>query len=121
MKDSKRRKFKADFKAQVAMEAVKERKTPAQLAQQFNLHPHQISTWKGLLLSSATGIFQESSKGQEEKQAFDEERSRLCEQMDRRPGSASYRWNWSGSKKNISASRSRKTGLCGVVREALFA
>ncbi len=35
MKDSKRRKFKA----QVALEAVKERKTPAQLAQQFNLHP----------------------------------------------------------------------------------
>ena len=60
MKDSKRRKFKADFKAQVALEAVKERKTLAQLAQQFNLHPNQISTWKGLLLSSATGIFQET-------------------------------------------------------------
>ncbi len=64
MKDSKRRKFKADFKAQVALEAVKERKTPAQLAQQFNLHPNQISTWKGLLVSSAAGIFQETGKGQ---------------------------------------------------------
>jgi transposase len=81
MKDSKRRKFKADFKAQVALEAVKERKTLAELAQQFNLHPNQISTWKGLLLSSATGIFQETRKGQEEKQAFDEERSRLYEQI----------------------------------------
>ncbi len=63
MKDSKRRKFKADFKAQVALEAVKERKTLAELAQQFNLHPNQISTWKGLLLSSATGIFQKPVRG----------------------------------------------------------
>ncbi len=62
MKDSKRRKFKADFKAQVALEAVKERKTLAELAQQFNLHPNQISNWKGLLVSSAAGIFQETTQ-----------------------------------------------------------
>ncbi len=103
MKDSKRRKFKADFKAQVALEAVKERKTLAELAQQFNLHPNQISNWKGLLVSSAAGIFQETTTGQHEKQAFEEERSRLYEQMDRRPGpapgSASYKWSWNGSKK----------------------
>jgi transposase-like protein len=86
MKESKRRKFKADrrvasFKAQVALEAVKERKTLAELAQQFNPHPNQISNWKGLLVSSAAGIFQETGAGQEEKQAFEEEKSRLYEQI----------------------------------------
>jgi putative transposase len=93
MKDSKRRKFKADFKAQVALEAVKERKTLAELAQQFNLHPNQISTWKGLLLSSATGIFQETVRVRR--------KNRLLKRngADSTSRSVSYRWSWSGSKK----------------------
>lgn len=115
MKDSKRRKFKADFKAQVELEAVKERKTLTELAQQFNLHPNQISTWKGLLLGSATGIFQETSKGQEENRPLRKKGADSTSRL------VSYRWSWSGSKKNINASKSRKTGQCGVVREALFA
>lgn len=81
MKENKRRKFKTDFKAQVALEAVKERKTLAELAQQFNLHPNQISNWKQELVNSAAGIFQQTSSVQDEKQDFEAERSRLYEQI----------------------------------------
>ncbi len=81
MKENKRRKFKADFKAQVALEAVKERKTLADLAQQFNLHPNQISNWKQELVNSATSIFQQTSSVQDEKQNFEAEKSRLYEQI----------------------------------------
>jgi len=109
MRNSKRRKFKADFTAQVALEAVKARKTLAERAQQFNLHPNHISTWKGLLLSSAAGIFQEISNNQEEKQAFEEERSRLYEQV----GNLEVELEW--LKKNINASKNRKAGLGGLV------
>ena len=52
-----RRKFDASFKAQVALEALKERETLAQLAQKYELHPNQISSWKQEFLESAASVF----------------------------------------------------------------
>ncbi len=48
-----RRKFSASFKTKVVLEALKERKTLSELAEQFNLHPHQISAWKKEFLNNA--------------------------------------------------------------------
>ncbi len=52
-----RKRFKADFKAKVALEAVKEIKTINQLSQEHGLHPNQISLWKKELLTRACEIF----------------------------------------------------------------
>ena len=41
-----RRKFSSAFKAQVALEAVKGLKTISEIAQQYELHPMQITQWK---------------------------------------------------------------------------
>ena len=60
-----RRVFNAEFKAKVALAALREDKTLAELCQQFELHPTQIVEWKKQLLSSAAGVFGASSKGQE--------------------------------------------------------
>jgi transposase len=52
-----RRNHSAAFKAKVALAAVKGEKTLAELAQQFDVHPNQVTQWKAQLLEGAAGVF----------------------------------------------------------------
>jgi transposase-like protein len=45
------------FKAKVALAAIKGEKTLAELAQQFDVHPNQITQWRSQLLDGAAGVF----------------------------------------------------------------
>ena len=54
-----RRNHTAAFKAKVALAAVKGEKTLAELAQQFDVHPNQITQWKAQLFDGAAGVFGE--------------------------------------------------------------
>ena len=49
----KRKRHSAAFKAKVALEAVKQTRTVAELAKAFQVHPVQISQWKKQLLDGA--------------------------------------------------------------------
>ena len=52
-----RRNHTSSFKAKVALAAVKGDRTLAQIAEQFDVHPNQISTWKDQLLEGAADVF----------------------------------------------------------------
>ena len=52
-----RRKLTPDFKAKVALAAIREDKTLAELCKQFEVHPNQITDWKKQLLARATEVF----------------------------------------------------------------
>ena len=45
------------FKAKVALAAIKGEKTLAELAQQFDVHPNQITSWRAQLLDGASEVF----------------------------------------------------------------
>jgi len=53
-----RRAFTGAFKAQVAIEALKERETLAELAKRFELHPQMISKWKQEFVERSSEIFE---------------------------------------------------------------
>lgn len=53
------------FKAKVALEAIKEQKTIAELASLFGIHPTQITKWKKKALEGLTQIFSDKWKQQE--------------------------------------------------------
>ena len=52
-----RRNHTPAFKAKVALAAVKGEMTLAQLAEHFDVHPNQITQWKGQLQEGAAGVF----------------------------------------------------------------
>lgn len=63
MASTKNRKvYKPEFKAKVALEAVRGKLTINQIAKQFEVHPNQISNWKKQFLESLPQIFDNSKK-----------------------------------------------------------
>jgi transposase-like protein len=52
-----RRNHAPAFKAKVALAALKGEKTLAELAQMYDVHANQITTWKAQLLEGAAGVF----------------------------------------------------------------
>jgi transposase len=52
-----RRNHSPAFKAKVALAAIKGERTLAQLAEQFDVHPNQITAWKAQLEGSAAEVF----------------------------------------------------------------
>ena len=53
-----RRKFTAEFKAQVAVAALKGDKTVAEIAQLHGIHPTMVSQWKSRLEKEALHVFE---------------------------------------------------------------
>ena len=74
-----RRKFSAEFKAKVALEAIREQLTLSELAVKHQLHPTQIQQWKKQFLENAALIF--SADKAEAHQDQEEQVAKLYEQI----------------------------------------
>ena len=53
-----KRKFSSEFKAKVALEAIREQNTVSEIAAKHQLHPNQISQWKKQFLDNSAAAFE---------------------------------------------------------------
>ena len=63
---AKRRRFTAEFKAEVVLEALSGESSQAELCRCHNLSEEQLSTWKRQLLENAASLFESSDKASED-------------------------------------------------------
>ncbi|GAB3740243.1 transposase [Spirosoma linguale] len=62
---AKRKQHSPAFKAKVALEALKEKQTLAELAKRYEVHPTMISKWKQDFLDRASSIFEKPAEAEE--------------------------------------------------------
>jgi len=62
----KRRRFESAFKAKIGLEALKGRKTVAEIAREYQVHPTQVSQWKRAIVERLPEVFEHGATAQAE-------------------------------------------------------
>ena len=78
---SKRKRYSADFKAKVALEALRGELTTAQLATKHGIHHTMVGEWKRQALEGLTAVFAERSVAQETTKSSEAEIEKLHAQI----------------------------------------
>ena len=73
----KRRNHSSEFKARVALEALKGVKTVQQIAAENHLHPVQVTQWKAQVAQEAASLFERGSRRGSEAAGAEQEKERL--------------------------------------------
>jgi transposase-like protein len=73
---AKRRRHDPEFKARVALEALKGIKTIQQIAKEYEVHPVQVSDWKKAIQEGVAGVFERGGADRGEAE-FERERDQL--------------------------------------------
>ncbi len=68
-----RKKYTSEFKAKVALAAIRGEETTNQIASRFGVHPDQVRKWKRQMLENVTAVFDKSKKKEKEQEALVEE------------------------------------------------
>lgn len=83
-----RRRHSSEFKAKVALEALKGQKTLNELASEYGVHPVQIAQWKRQAQEGLTGVFEHAPSRRERAQ------EELVEQLYQQIGQLKVELDW---------------------------
>lgn len=75
------RKFSAEFKSKVALEAIKGLKSISEIAHEYELHPVQVTQWKKDALERFSDLFEGDKKQKEQISKMQSEREELFQQI----------------------------------------
>jgi transposase-like protein len=64
-----RKRYDKEFKAKVALEALKGEKTMQELAITYSVHPNMIALWKRQILENAAALFEKEGKNKANEEA----------------------------------------------------
>ncbi len=78
---TQRKQYSAQFKARVALEALKEQSTLAELASRFEVHPTLIGQWKKQLREQLPRIFADRRQQEQRERADEELQAQLYQQI----------------------------------------
>lgn len=83
------------FKAKVALEAIKEERSSAELASEYQVHPGQIRNWKAVAINGITELFIGK------RQKVDKDNKELIEELYRQIGQLKVELDWLKKKSGI--------------------
>lgn len=92
---SLRSKYPPAFKAKVALEAIKEEKTSAELSSQYQVHPGQIRNWKATVKQGATDLFNGNRKKRKDN------KEQLIQELYRQIGQLKVELDWVKKKSGL--------------------
>jgi transposase-like protein len=76
-----RRQYSPEFKAKVALAAIRGEKTIAELGAQYEIYPAQVNTWKRELLEKASSLFDSGQSADKAQSAAKAENDELYRQI----------------------------------------
>ncbi len=85
-----RKQYSAAFKALVVQELLKEEKTLAQIAAEYEVHPTQLKNWRAVALEGMPSLFERRDSTAELKRAHEQQRSRLYAEIGKLTTQASW-------------------------------
>lgn len=85
---SQRKRYSAEFKAKVVLEALKGQKTLNEIAAKFQVHPNQVTQWKKQLLEALPSIFSDCRLRE------DKEREQLAANLYQQIGQLKVELDW---------------------------
>ncbi len=87
MRKTKRKRYTGAFKAKVGLEALMGVKTVGQIAREYQVHPVQVTQWKGVIRDHLPEIF-------ESPQPPNEDSQQLIAQLHEKIGQLSVEVDW---------------------------
>jgi len=87
MSKTKRKRYSGAFKAKVGLEALMGVKTVGQIAREYQVHPVQVTQWKGIIRDHLPELF-------ESPQAVSEDHERTVAQLHEKIGELSVEVDW---------------------------